>query len=109
MRIEIIGDDSISRQARTYAEYRLFAALSEVIDTEQVLSASLVLRRAKNARDGGGVVCTVTIDLHGGEVARVRASGEHPYAAINRTVERLRLSSWPGRHEPSRRQVTAAE
>ena len=27
MRIEIIGDDSLGRQARIYAEYRLFAAV----------------------------------------------------------------------------------
>jgi hypothetical protein len=47
MRIEIVGDDSMSAQARTYAEYRLFAALSQVVDTNQVRSASLVLRRAK--------------------------------------------------------------
>jgi hypothetical protein len=33
MRIEITADDSITRQPRTYAEYRLFAALSEVVDT----------------------------------------------------------------------------
>lgn len=109
MRIEITGDDSISPQARTYAEYRLFAALSQVVDTEQVVSASLVLRRAKNARDGDKVVCTVCVELHGGEVARLRASGEHPYAAINRAVERVRLSAWPGRHDPLRRQVAAAE
>ena len=94
MRIEIIGDDSISRQARTYAEYRLFAALSQLVDTSQVRSASLALRRARSRRHCDGVVCTVTVELKGGGVARLRASGDHPYAAINRAVERLRLNSW---------------
>ena len=39
MRIEIVGDDSISGQARAYAEYRLFAALSQALDTRQVRNA----------------------------------------------------------------------
>ena len=52
MRIEIVGDDSINPQARTYAEYRL-------------------------------------------DVARLTVSGAHPYAAINRAVERLGLNAWP--------------
>ena len=109
MRIEIIGDDSINCQARTYAEYRLFAALSQVLDTRQIRTASLVLGPAKNRRCRSGVVCTVTVELHGGEVTRIRTSGDHPYAAINRGVERLRLNSWPVRDGPSRPQAVAAE
>ena len=109
MRIEIIGDDSISRQARTYAEYRLFAALSQVIDTTQVRNASLVVRRAGRPRHCDAVVCAVTVELHGGEVARFKTSGDHPYAAINRAVERLRLHSWPVRHQTAHRQIAAAE
>ena len=89
MRIEIVGDDSISRQACTYAEYRLFAALSQVVDTRQGRNASLVLRRPKNRRHRDGVVCAVTVELHDGEVVRLRTSGDHPYAAINRAVERV--------------------
>ena len=109
MRIDIIGDDSISRQARTYAEYRLFAALSQVVNTSQVRRASLVLRRAKSSRHCGGVVCTVSVELNDGDVARLRASGDHPYAAINRAVERLRLHSWRARHDSSPREMAATE
>ena len=109
MRIEIIGDDSISRQARTYAEYRLFAALSQVLDTSRVTSALLVLRRAKSTRRCDSVVCTVTVELNGGEVARLRAFGEHPYAAINRAVERLRLNAWPVAHDSSHGEMVASE
>ena len=108
MQIEIIGDDSISRQARTYAEYRLFAALSQVLDTRQLRSASLVWRRAKTRKNHDGVRCTVTVE-YGGEVARLRAYGDHPYAAINRAVERLRLNAWPGQDEASRQQTVAAD
>ena len=93
MRIEITADDSITRQPRTYAEYRLFAALSEVVDTGRVEKASLVLRRRFN-RHCDGVVCTVRVELNGRDIVRVRAWGPHPYAAINRAVERLRMSAW---------------
>ena len=103
MRIKIIGDESISRQACTYAEYRLFAALSQVLDTGRVRNASLVLRRTKSRRHGDRVMCSVTVELDGGDVMRLRTIGEHPYAAINRTVERFRRHSRPGRHNSARR------
>ena len=109
MRIEIIGDDSISRQARIYAEYRLFAALSQIVDTRQVRTASLVLRRGKSRRPCDGVSCTVIVELNGGEVARLRASGDHAYAAINRAVDRLGLNSLPVRHASSHRELVATE
>jgi len=91
MRIEVVGDDSISRQACTYAEYRLFAALSQVLDTSRVRTASLGLRRAKSRPRCDRVVCTVRVELRNGEGVRVRAYGDHPYAAINRAVARIRL------------------
>jgi hypothetical protein len=109
MRIKIIGDESISRQACTYAEYRLLAALSQVLDTNRVRNASLVLRRAKSRRHCDGVVCTVTVELNGGEVTRLRTFGEHPYAAINRAVERFRRDSPPERHDPSHGEMVATE
>ena len=95
MRIEVLGEDSISRQARTYAEYRLFAALSEVVDTGRVRHARLVLRRTKDTRAGEGVSCTVLVDSEGGGTLRIRTSGGHPYAAVNRAVERLRKDGAP--------------
>jgi ribosome-associated translation inhibitor RaiA len=96
MRIEILGEGSIGPQARTYAEYRLFAALSEVVGTARVRHARLMLRRSKDKRDCG-VSCTVTVEIDGGEVRRIGTTGDHPYAAINQAVERLRSLSWPAR------------
>ena len=96
MRIQIISDESINEQARTYAEYRLFAALAQVIDTSRVQQASLRLRRVTTRRPGHSVVCTIVIDLEDGDVIRLVASGEHPYAAINRGVDRLRRHVPPG-------------
>jgi hypothetical protein len=108
MRIEIVGDESISRQARTYAEYRLFAALSRTVDTSQVRSASLVLRRAGSRRNCDAVACTVSVELSDGEIARHRAFGDHPCAAIDRAVERLRLHR-PVQHASSHREIVATE
>jgi len=109
MRIKIIGDQSISRQACTYAEYRLFASLSQVLDTDRVRNASLELHRAKSERHGERVVCTVTVELNGGEVTRLRTIGEHPYAAINRAVERFGRNSRRRRHAPLHGKMTAVE
>jgi ribosome-associated translation inhibitor RaiA len=109
MRINITGDDSISDQARTYAEYRLFAALSRVLDTSRVRDASLVMRRANSTRHCDGVVCTVTVVMDDGEVRRLRTFGSHPYAAINRAVERFGINATPDRHDSSVPAMAAAE
>ena len=94
MRIEVFGGDWLSQQARTYAEYRLFAALSHLADTERVRHVRLVLRRS-NHRGRDGVSCAVTVYREGAGYVRVRASGDHPYAAINQAVELLRMGG-PG-------------
>ena len=90
MRIDVRGDESISAQARTYAEYRLFASLSQQIETDNVRRASLLLRRPRGS-GGGDVVCTVTIAFCDGGIVRARTTGTHPYEAINEAVARLRL------------------
>ena len=88
MRIEVIGEDESSNaQARTYAEYRVFAALAR--HTQHVRGARVGLRR--DAREGTchDVVCAVTIALEPSGSIRTRACGGHAYAAINRAVERV--------------------
>ena len=88
MRIEVIGEDESSNaQARTYAEYRVFAALAQ--HTQYVRGAKVVLRR--ETRDGmcDNVVCAVTVALEPSGCVRTRVCGRHAYAAINRAVERL--------------------
>ena len=93
MRIHVLAEDGISSQARTYAEYRLFAALSQLVDTGQVRDARIVLRPAKQRRRCEGVSCTMTVALDPGGILRIRTTGDHAYAAINRAVERLRSAS----------------
>ena len=95
MRIEVLGYDTMSGQARTYAEYRLFAELSRVADANRVRHARLVLRRRNDEQADESVSCTVTVAIEGGEPLRVQALAAHPYAAINRAVERLSETNWP--------------
>ena len=86
MRIEVIGDDAISQQARTYAEYRVFAALTPFSD--KIRRVRVLLRRAKLGGGCEGIACTVTVAL-GSDSFRIRTTGAHAYAAINRAVERI--------------------
>jgi ribosome-associated translation inhibitor RaiA len=90
MRIEVLGE-TISAQARTYAEYRVFAALAQ--SAEKVRRARVVLRTVDRSSGRGGVACTVTVALEGTGSFRVRATGAHAYAAINRAVERIRTAA----------------
>ena len=86
-RITVIGDKSISAQARTYAEYRVFATLTR--HAREFRCARVLL----GERDGPGkcdtVTCSVTVTLKPSGSVRTRVTGPHAYAAINRAVERL--------------------
>ena len=88
MHIQVIGDDESSNaQARTYAEYRVFAALAR--HARRVSGVSVVLRRV--TRDGtcDSAVCSVTVALEPSGSLRARSRGRHPYAAIDRAVHRI--------------------
>ena len=96
MRIEVIGEDPVSPQARTYAEYRVFAALTQFAEVEKVRHVRVVLRPLNVGRDCEDVACTVTVDLEGSDSFRIRTTAPHAYAAINRAVERIRTSAATG-------------
>ena len=96
MRIEVVGADTISQQARTYAEYRVFAALTQFVDAERVRRARVTLRPMKRSHGCDSIACTVTVALEGADSIRIRATGHHAYAAINRAVERIRTTAAPG-------------
>jgi hypothetical protein len=86
-RIHVIADDNVSSQARTYAEYRVFSAL-----TRQALKfrrARVLLRLSDNHGACDRVTCAVSVALEPSGSVRVRMTGPHVYAAINRAVERL--------------------
>jgi ribosome-associated translation inhibitor RaiA len=86
-RILVIGNEFISRQARTYAEYRVFSVLTR--HTQDFRRARVLLRGKDRADTCHKVTCAVTVALEPSGSLRVRVSGPHTYAAINRAVERL--------------------
>ena len=102
MHVEVIAaDESSNQQARTYAEYRVFATLTR--HSQYVRSAQIILQRGEHEGTCDTIVCIVTVALQPSGDVRIRARGRHAYAAINRAVERtsdlmrrragLRLSS----------------
>ena len=87
-RITVVSeDDAINAQARTYAEYRVFAALAR--HTRNVRRVRVVLRQVDTGETCDKVACAVTVTLEPSGVLRIRATGAHAYAALNRAVERL--------------------
>jgi ribosome-associated translation inhibitor RaiA len=92
MRVEVVGTAQISQQARTYAEFRVFAALTRIADAEKVQGARVALRSVDRGRGCDTIACSVTVAMEGADPLRIRATGAHPYAAINRAVERLRTT-----------------
>jgi len=87
-RILIVGDDKlVSAQARPYAEYRVFSALSR--HTQKFRRVRVVLRQGDHRGTCETVACAVTVALAPSGSVRIRMTGPHVYAAINRAVERL--------------------
>jgi hypothetical protein len=93
MRIQVVGGRTISQQARTYAEYRVFAALTQGTEADKVRRVRVLLRPVNRGRGCGDIACTVTVARDGPASFRIRTTGPHAYAAINRAVERLRAST----------------
>jgi len=73
--------EGVSRQNRTYAEYRVFSALSTCDD---VVGARVQLRTA-----GDEVQCIVHVALNRRGAIDARASAPHAAAAIDRATERV--------------------
>ena len=92
MRIEVIGDGAISQQARTYAEYRVFAALTQFSEAEKIQRVRVLLRPVKPGSGCENIACSMTVALEGSGSFRIRTTGPHAYAAINRAVERVRTN-----------------
>jgi ribosome-associated translation inhibitor RaiA len=87
-RITVVADDkAISSQARTYAEYRVFSALTR--HAIKFRSARVLLRPSDDRDTCARVTCAVSVVLEPSRSVRVRVTGPHVYAAINRAIERL--------------------
>ena len=83
----VAADDSISAQARSYAEYRTFALVAR--HTRWVRRVRVFIRQTEGRRACDSVTCTVSVALEPSGSLRIRATGPHVYTAINRAVERL--------------------
>ena len=77
MRIEVIGEGTISQQARTYAEYRVFAALTQSSEADKVQRVRILLRPVKLESGCEEIACTVTVALKGSDSFRIRTTGPH--------------------------------
>jgi hypothetical protein len=93
MHIEVVGEGTVSQQARTYAEYRVFAALTQSSGADKVQGVRVVLRPVKLGSRCDGITCTVTVAMDGLDSFRIQTAGPHVYAAINRAVERVKISA----------------
>jgi hypothetical protein len=86
VRVEVIDEGAIlSTQARSYAEYRVFASLSR--HAREVRGASMEFRR--DVRGPNGIVCVVSVALAPIGLIQIRATAKHPYAAIDRAAQRV--------------------
>ena len=89
MRIEVVGGPRPTNRLANYAKYRVFAALTQFADAEKRRRARVVLRPVNRGRGCDSIACTVTVALEGADSFRIRTTGPHAYAAINRAVERI--------------------
>lgn len=100
MRIGLTGKDVIiTDQLQTYVEYRLFTSVARY----EALIRGVNVTLGHNPGNSGGFLCVVALDLGLGERIKIRASGAHPNAAIDRAADRtsLRLSRRTSQHVSS--------
>lgn len=97
MRVQVLTDESIGPQARAYAEYRVFAALTHMGGLARVRHACVVLRSG-SGKGCDRVACAVAVGLDTGDPIRIHGWGPHPYAAVGHAVEQLRLATTEAVH-----------
>ena len=84
MNIAIHAKEPIAAQVRAYIEYRMFSAMSRFGRRIARLSV-----RLDSTHVGNRYSCAVALDLTPAGRVRVRATADHPYAAIDQSAERL--------------------
>ena len=100
MRIPVTGKGVIiTDQLHTYVEYRLFTSIARY----QALIHKVNVTLGHDRRNRGRFLCVVAVDLSSGEQIKIRSSGAHPNAAIDRAADRtsLRLSRRTAPHVSS--------
>jgi ribosomal subunit interface protein len=97
MRILLTGKDvDITDQLQTYVEYRLFTSIARY--QAMIRGVNVTLRY--NPGNRCHFLCVIAVDLASGEHIKIRASGAHSNAAIERAADRtsLRLSRRAPQH-----------
>jgi hypothetical protein len=88
--IEVVDEsDAFSAQARTYAEYRVFAALAR--HSIEARTTRVILAAHEDRSADERVSCVISIATEPAGRMRIKAYGRHPYAAINLAVDRIAL------------------
>jgi ribosome-associated translation inhibitor RaiA len=88
MRLVLTGTDVvIGAQLQAYVEYRIFTAIAG----SQALIRGVNVTLKRNPRTLGQFLCIVTLDCAPASHMRIRASGPHPNAAIDRAAARVSL------------------
>lgn len=88
IQIAVQAEEPVGPQARRYAEYRVFAALLPLTRRLHPQQATVALRKTSRRGQCAGIECAITVTV-GESAFRVRATGDHPYDAINRAADRL--------------------
>jgi ribosome-associated translation inhibitor RaiA len=85
--IDVVGDSEIPQQTRTYAEYRMFAILTK--HHARPRQARLALRSVEPQGACRFCECDIALHFRDGVIVSVAVRGPHPYAAINRAIDRI--------------------
>ena len=85
MEIRYLDTDHIGdERTRAYVHYRVFEAFRSV--SGQIRTVDVSIGRDRRAGYPHRVICSVLAELHGGEQVAVTATGDWPYAAIQRAA-----------------------
>jgi hypothetical protein len=87
--IRYSDDDSVGdSRTRTHAHSRVFEAFRSV--APHMRTVGVLMARDRRAGHAHRVTCTVLAELTDGEQSAVAASGDRPYAAIQRAATQAR-------------------
>lgn len=95
MTVEVNADPAIGPQAKTYAHYRLTAAIGELPPERPARHASLRLYPV-HRDEQSGVACMIAVDFDRERPVRILVNAPHAYAAVNRAIDDLRAALTPG-------------
>jgi ribosome-associated translation inhibitor RaiA len=85
--IDVVGDSAISQQTRSYAEYRMFAILTK--HDVRPRHVRLALRSVEPEDSCRFCECDAALRFADGMTVNVSVRGAHPYAAVNRAIDRV--------------------